>query len=248
MIPVIDKSFFPKSAGGGIRVTTRLQRQIHGAFFDRPKMQRLLGRANAEALSKASRNIWQAAKKGIGNQAPARSKKWLRQLQRAQPLEINGGLYRDSTPYNSGKPRPAGQPVKSWAPRRLLYRSLRYYVDKRNSSAVIGPEFIRWLVRLHEFGGRQRMRAYGLRPDLAEIAYKRRRRGRPIPTWANGTPKLGTVLWTSRRIRTGRLWTDLGRSRTVRYPARPFMGSGSVAGAVRRLPEHFRDTIRGPGL
>lgn len=249
MIPVvIDKSFFPRSAGGGIKIKSRLQSKIQGAFFDRARIQRMLGKANAVALSKASRNIWQGAKKGIGNKSPSRSKKWMAQLRAAKPIQIGGGLYRDSTPYNSGKPRAAGQPVKSWGPRRLLYRSLRYYVDKRRQSAVIGPEFIRWLVMLHEYGGPQRMRAYGLRPDLAEIAYKRQKRGRPLPTWANGTPKLGTLLWSSRRIKTGRLWTDLGKSRVVRYPARPFMGSGSVRGAIKRLPDAFRNTIRGPGI
>jgi hypothetical protein len=36
-------------------------------------------------------------------------------------------------------------------------------------------------------------------------------------------------------------------TKSARYPDRPFMGSASVATALRKIPEAFRDTIRGPG-
>jgi len=242
-IPVVfDPSFF----GGRKTLPSSFTVKVRGNFFDRPKLKRLLDDANRVALFRCGMKIKDAAKRGIGQRAPSRSKAW-QMKSRGQALEqINGGLYRNITPYNSGKPRGAGSPVKSWNPRRFLYRSIMFYWQQSRRSVIIGPDKAPWLVRLHEFGGATRMQAYAIGVDQARIARRRRDRGQRIATFANGMPRTGVVLWSARSIRTGGLWTRLGVSRTARYPARPYMGSQSVQTALGKLPEQFKDTISGP--
>jgi hypothetical protein len=268
MIPVVvDKSFWPRSAGGtGGRIQTKLELRIKKGFFDQARVKRMLDAANQRGLEKAADRIWEAAKRGIGR-APKRTKKWERAAGVNDLVEIRGGLYRDVTQANSGQPRPPGQPVKSWGPKRLLYKSLRRYYQHSSRSAIIGPAFIPWLVQLHEFGGNLTMRAYGLATKQARIAKRQRdqagrsgggrdTRGRftkgkrrdGIATFANGMPKTGVLLWSSRAIRTGRLWTDLHMRRRAHYPARPYMGSQAVQTAKAKIAAQFRDTIRGPGI
>jgi hypothetical protein len=221
--------------------------KVRGNFFDKAKIKRLLDDANRNALSRCGVRIQMAARRGIGQRAPARTKAWQMRTRGNTFEQIGGGLYRNITPYNSGKPRPAGSPVKSWTPKRFLYRSLMFYYQQSRKSVIIGPDKAPWLARLHEFGGSMRMQAYAIGVDQARIARRRRDRGRPLATFANGMPKTGVVLWSSRGIRTGGLWTRLGASRTARYPARPYMGSQSVQTALSKLPKEFRDTISGPG-
>lgn len=242
-IVVIDPSFF----GGKKSQPSRFTLKVRGNFFDKAKIKRLLDDANHKALSRCGVQVQYAARRGIGQRPPSRSKAWAKKIGMGNARVIGDGLYRDITPYNSGKPRAAGSPVKSWNPKRFLYRSLMFYWEQSRKSVVIGPDKAPWLARLHEFGGTQRLQAYAIGVDAARIAKKRRDKGRAVATYANGTPKMGAVLWSSRSIRTGNLWTRLGVSRTVRYPARPYMGSQSVKTQIGKLPEQFRNTISGPG-
>lgn len=239
---VVDPSFFGKRK----TLPSKFTLKVRGNFFDTPRLKRLLDDANREALSRCGVRIQMAAHRGIGQRAPARTKSWANRM-RGQSLEqINGGLYRNITPYNSGKPRAAGRPVLSWNPKRFLYKSIMFYWQQSSRSVIIGPDKAPWLVRLHEFGGSMRMQAYAIGVDQARIARRRRDRGQPIAKFANGMPRTGVVLWSSRGIRTGGLWTRLGVSRTARYPARPYMGSQSVQTALSKLPEEFKDRISGP--
>lgn len=240
-------AFDPSFSGLRKTLPSKFTLKVRGNFFDTPRLKRLLSDANREALSRCGVRIQMAAKRGIGQRAPARTKAWQMRTRGHAYEQINGGLYRNITPYNSGKPRPGGSPVKSWMPNRFLYRSLMFYWQQSSRSVIIGPDKAPWLARLHEFGGAMRMQAYAIGVDQARIARRRRDRGRPIPTFANGMPRTGVLLWSSRGIRTGGLWTRLGVSRTARYPARPYMGSRSVQTALGKLPKEFQDTISGPG-
>jgi hypothetical protein len=242
-VVVIDKSFF----GGRNSRSSPLTMKIRGKFFDKPKIKKLLDDANRKALSRCGVRVQQAAQRAVGQRPPARTAAWSKRIGLGQARMIGGGLYRDITPYNSGKPRAAGQPMKSWLPKRFVYKSLRFYWEQSRKSVVIGPDKAPWLVRLHEFGGSQRLQAYAHGIDAARIAARRRSKGRKIATWANGTPKTGVVLWTNRRIRASSRWTRLAASRTVNYPARPYMGSAAVRNQIAKLPEAFRNTVTGPG-
>lgn len=225
----------------------RFQFKVRRGFFDVAKVRKTLGEARFRALDKCGFKIKEAAKRGIGQRAPKKTKTWVRSSREGRPVEFVGGLYRDITPYGSGKPRPAGSPVKSWAPKRFLYRDVRNYYDFSRGSVVIGPEKAAWLNQLHEFGGTLTLTAYRINVGAARIAKLRRDRGRGIPRDGNGRQRLGSILWTHKGFRGSRSWERTTISRQARYPARPFMGSAAVKTALQKVPEYFRDTIRGPG-
>lgn len=225
----------------------RFKFNVRRGFFDVSKVRRTLGEARFRALDKCGFKIKEAAKRGIGQRAPQKSKSWARASRQGRPVEFVGGLYRDITPYGSGKPRAAGQPVKSWSPKRFLYRDVRNYYDFGRGSVVIGPEKAAWLNQLHEFGGTLTLTAWRINVGVARIAKLRRDRGRGIPRDLNGQPRVGGLLWTHKKMRFGRNWERTSISKQARYPARPFMGSAAVQTALRKVPEYFRDTIRGPG-
>lgn len=218
---------------------TDLQLRVQGAFFDRKAVVEAVGKANVKALSKAGLDIRQATKKAIGSRTPKVTNKWKKGQRRY--YNIKGGLYRDATP-NAAKPRPAGKPMKSWAPRRWTYYGIRFFYDKSRKSVVVGPDRTAWLYRLHEFGGRLRQTAYAMGIEQAKLAALRKRKRKPIGTTANGLPRTGVILWSSRRIRTGGLWKRIA-TRSARYPARPFMGSQQVAKAVGKIREKFKGTL-----
>lgn len=219
---------------------TRLQLRVQGAFFDRTAVRKMLGEANARALSKAGLDIQQAVKQAIGSRAPRVSNKW--KLGSRRPYQYKGGLYRDATP-NAAKPRQAGQPMKSWEPRRWTYRGIRFYYDKGRKTVVVGPDRTAWLYRLHEYGGTLNQTAYAMGIEQAKTALSRQNKGRPIGTTANGLPRTGVIVWTSRKMRTGGLWTPIGR-RTAKYPARPYVGSALVARRISKLRERFKNTLK----
>lgn len=64
-------------------------------------------------------------------------------------------------------PRPPGQPASS--PTRQLRESIRYALDERRRSAVVGPsrEDVDVIGRVHEYGGSFRGRVYPARPFMA---------------------------------------------------------------------------------
>jgi hypothetical protein len=221
-----------------------LRFKVRRGFFDVPAVRRTLGETTFRALSKAGNDVREATKRGIGQRAPKKTKKWKRKAGIGRLTEFHGGLYQDITPYGSGKPRPAGQPAKSWAPKRFLYRDIFDYYDRSSKSVVIGPEKAAWLNQLHEFGGTLPLTAYRIGVRAAYIARERRRKGRAVPRLPNGEYNVGGLLWTSRGFRS-RNWERTSLTRQVRYPARPYMGSANVQKALAKLPQYFRDKVRG---
>ena len=222
-----------------------LKFSIRKGFFDVPRVRRAIGEANFEALSKAGMDVRDAAKRAIGQRAPARTNRWRRTQRQNRPVEFLGGLYKDITPIGSGKPRAPGQPAKSWSPKRFLYRDIRYYYDFATRSVVIGPERAPWLNQLHEFGGRLSLTAYRIGVRAAYIAAQRRRKGKPIHRLTNGELDVGAVIWTHRGFRGGKNWDRTSITRQARYPARPYMGSAAVERVLKgKIALRFKDTIR----
>lgn len=211
-------------------------------------------------LSKAGLDVKQAAKKGIGNAAPKQTKAGLRAVKAGAIVEFEGGLYKDLTMLSSGKPRPAGSPVKSWAPKRYLYYSVVDHMSRGvfGPTAVVGTYRSPWLARLHEFGGTLQLTAWRIGVNAARNAYLRERgdgyqgrdeKGRFTTVLARANQfKYGSILWTNKPLRYGRNWERTSMTKAARYPARPFMqGAKGVQKAVARANEKFRNALRRVG-
>ena len=170
-------------------------------------------------------------------------------------VEFHGGLYKDLTMLASGKPRPPGKPIKSWAPKRFAYRDVMFYWDESRRSVVIGALKADWLGRLHEFGGTLKLTAYRIGVGAARNAFLRRkgyrRQGRDAQgRFTTNLPnrnqyEYGAILWSHKGFRGSRNWERTTITKTARYPARPYMqGAAGVQKVVARARERFRDTLR----
>lgn len=214
-------------------------------FFDKAKAKRMLDDMSRECLSLAGRDVWEAARKGIGNAAPKQTKAGMRAVRAGEVVEFAGGLYRDLTMMSSGKPRPPGKPAKSWAPRRWLYRSVDYEISSGilGPTAVIGTRRTPWLAQLHEFGGTRRLTAYRKGVGAARNAYLRKHgKGDRVPQ--QNQYQYGAVIWSHTKPRFGR-WERTTITKTARYPARPFMqGAAGVQKALARANLKFRNALR----
>jgi len=242
----------------------RLQVQVRGNFFDTAKIRRSIDDMTRRSLSLAGRDVQQAAKKGIGNGPPKVTKAGRRAVKAGEVIEFHGGLYRDLTMLSSGKPRPPGKPVKSWAPKRFLYNDIRYYASRGTfgPTAVIGPEKAQWLNQLHEFGGTQTLTAWRIGVGAARNAYLRRSAGRSgagrdakgrFTKGVSLGPQrnqfdYGSILWANKRPRFSRNWDRTTITKVARYPARPFMqGAAGVQKAAAKANEKFRNMLRRAG-
>jgi phage gpG-like protein len=235
-----------------------LQARIKSQFFDRAKVRKALEKANYEALRKAGRDIQEASKRGIGQAAPRQTKAGRKAVKAGAIVEFVGGLYQDLTMLGSGKPRPAGKPIKSWAPKRFAYRDVMFFWDDAKKSVVIGALKADWLGRLHEFGGSLVLRAYRIGVGAARNAYLRRRgfrgqgrdeRGRFTTNVARGNQyKYGALIWSNKPLKSKRNWEATSITKVARYPARPYMqGAAGVQKVVARIRERFRNTLRKAG-
>lgn len=232
-----------------------LQAKIKGQFFDRAKVRKALEKANYEALRKIGRDTQEASKRGIGQAAPKVTKAGRKAVGANAIVEFNGGLYQDLTMAGRGKPRPAGKPIKSWAPKRFAYRDVMFYWDGSRRSVVIGALKADWLGRLHEFGGSLKLTAYRIGVGAARNAFLRRKgyrnqgrdaKGRFTTNLPNRNQfEYGAILWTHKGFRHSRNWERTTITKTARYPARPYMqGAAGVQKVVARARERFRDTLR----
>jgi hypothetical protein len=233
-----------------------LQAKIKGQFFDRAKVRRALEKANYEALRKVGLDVKEAAKRGIGQATPAKTKAGRKAVKAGQVVELAGGLYQDLTMLGSGKPRPPGKPVKSWGPKRFVYRDVIDAWDNSRKSIVIGAYRADWLGRLHEFGGSLKLTAYRIGVGAARAAWlDQKSRGRNGGRDSQGRflarkkadgrkYEYGAIIWTSRGMRS-RNWERTTITKTARYPARPYMqGAAGVQKIVARVRERFRDTLK----
>lgn len=237
----------------------KLRASLRGNFFDKPKVSRMIGKMNARVLSMLGKDIKQEAKAGIGRGKSKVSKASRKRLGRGKPTEFDGGLYLDITGYSAGEPRPAGQPIKSWAPRKWFYYDIINVFDPARMTAVIGTYKTRpWLAQLHQFGGTVRQTAWRLGVGAARNAYLRKQAGgggrdsRGRYTKGSGGPQknqyqYGALIWQidkAGRFKNSRNWERTTISRMARYPARPYMaGSRRVDLAIQTANKKWKDQL-----
>jgi len=235
----------------------KLRASIRGNFFDKPKVSKMIGKMNARVLSMLGKDIKQEAKKGIGQSPPKTSAAARTRLGRGKPVEFVGGLYLDITNYSSGEPRTAGNPIKSWAPKRWFYNDIVDFYDPARGTAVIGTYKTKpWLAQLHQMGGIVKETAWRLGVGAARNAYLRKRgngrQGRDEKgRFTNALPQrnqyeYGALRWVTNKgsFRYSRNWEKTTITRMARYPARPYMrGSKRVDEAVRKANEKWRNML-----
>ena len=218
-------------------------------LFNTIEMSKELGKVNGKTLTLVGLDVRDAAKRGIGQTAPAKTKAGAKAIGSDRLIELHGGLYRDLNVRFGGKPRPAGKPIKSWAPKRFVYRDILSYLDSFKGTVVIGPYRAPWLNQLHQEGKTETQIAYGAGAGVARYAYLYRKRTGKLPTDKEGRQLAGAIIWTHRDGERSRLasvagWQKTSLSRTARFPARPFMaGSAQVDKAVEKANKWFRDTF-----
>jgi hypothetical protein len=240
----------------------KLRASIRGSFFDRQKVSRMVGRMNAKVLSNLGHNIKNAAKTGIGRGKGKITKAAKKRQQRGKPVEFVGGLYIDLTGYSSGTPRPAGQPIRSWAPKKFMYNDIVDFYDPARGTAVIGTYKTKpKLAQLHQFGGTVKQTAWRIGVGAARNAYLRKTagsgaagrdsKGRFTKGSYRGPQKnqyqYGSLIWNIDSIggfRHSRNWERTTMTRMAHYPARPFMaGSKKVEEAMRKANEKWRNML-----
>jgi hypothetical protein len=235
----------------------KLRASISGSFFDKPKVARLIGAMNAKVLSNLGHNIKNAAKAGIGRGKGKVSQAAKRRAGRGAPVEFVGGLYLDITAYGSGTPRPAGQPIRSWAPKKWFYNDIVDFYDPARGTAVIGTYKTKpWLTQLHQFGGVVKETAWRIGVGAARNAYLSSRgngkqgrdeKGRYTSSLPQANQyQYGALQWVTNKggFRYSRNWEKTRITRMARYPARPYMaGSKRVDEAVRKANEKWRNML-----
>jgi len=269
MISGMSRAFIrPGMVGGNRREMSadtlgrlKLRASIRGNFFDKPKVARLIGKMNAKVLSNLGHNIKNAAKAGIGRGSGKVSGAAKRRAGRGKPVEFVGGLYLDITAYGSGTPRPAGQPIRSWAPQKWFYYDIMDFYDPARVTAVIGTYKTKpWMAQLHQFGGTVRQTAWRIGVGAARNAYLRKQAGRSgagrdasgrfTKGQSLGPQKnqyeYGALQWVIDKggFRYSRNWEKTSITRMARYPARPYMaGSKRVDEAIRKANEKWRNML-----
>lgn len=237
-----------------------LRVQIKGNFFDTAKVRRLVGDMNVQALGRLGKNVQEAAKAGIGRGKGRVTGAAQRRTGAGRVVEFVGGLYQDITTLSSGEPRGAGQPIRSWAPKRFLYNDIMYFYDASKGTAVIGTlKTPRWLAQLHQFGGTIQEVAWRRGVGAARNAYLRQQSrvaGRDSAgrfTRGSGGPQAnqyeyGVLRWQPVKagpFRYSRKWERTTMVRSATYPARPYMeGSAKVTKAVDKANEAWRNRLR----
>lgn len=200
------------------------------------KMRERIEKGNYKALKFAGRDVWQAAKRGIGQKEPKQTKAGSASVKAGEVIEFANGLYRDITMLASGKPRTGGKPIKSWGPKRFYYNSILTFWDGGRKSVVIGPYRGAELANLHQFGGTLQLTAYRTGARAAYLAKKARDAGKPMG-------QVPLIIWSHKRPR-GRMWDKTTITKSARYPSRPFMrGSPQVERVIERIRLRFQNTL-----
>jgi hypothetical protein len=239
----------------------KLRASIRGNFFDKPKVARLIGKMNARVLSMLGKDIKQEAKAGIGRGGGKVSAASRKRLGRGKPIEVLGGLYLDITGYAAGEPRAAGQPIKSWAPKKWFYYDIMNFYDPARVTAVIGTYKTKpWLAQLHQMGGTVKQTAWRIGVGAARNAYLRKSAGSGAGRDATGRftkgqslgpqrnqYEYGALIWQidkAGRFKNSRNWERTTITRMARYPARPYMaGSRRVDIAIQKASKKWKGQL-----
>lgn len=211
-------SLVPDGAGGWkLQMSTKFK-------WDEKRFRRLEGEARMRALSKAGLRVKHACQKQISARKPASKspKRW--KIATRHGFDLIALVDRV----------PKSDKLTSWRtprnPSGMLRKDIENDYDRKSRSVVVGPSKFPWLNQLHEFGGMSKPRYFS-----------------PIPKRTRGNQILGVL--TNRKPTVGK-----GRSRveqsgvysfTFRIKARPYMAKG-IAAARKKIPEEFRNQLRGP--
>lgn len=127
---------------------------------------------------------------------------------------------------------PAGTPPFTHVPsgHALGFRTNIYNAFDPTARAGIAGPLRRgsywWIPQLHEFGGSATLTAYALN------------------TKYDGSSRPPLITWVGKGTQLGSNWMPLGKSKTVTYPARPFMRP-ALANNSAKIEDCFRDAFGG---
>jgi hypothetical protein len=197
--------------------------------WDDKRFKRLVGEARAKSLRKVGLVVKDRTKRGIGSREPIKNvKNWKR-------IKIGSRFGMDLIAMVDRVPK--SKVVTSWRtprnPEGMLRSDIQSDYDTRTKSVVVGPAKFPRLNDLIERGG------------TATRYFK------PLPIRTRGKRVLGILTNTPPRenFRSGR--RAPGRvmanafSFQIRIKPRAYMAKG-IAKARPRIPEQFRDQIKGP--
>lgn len=251
-----------QAVSAGTQMRLRLQVQIRKGM-DWGRVAKAVGDMNARCLKYCGKIVKNASKKGIGTGKGKVSRAARKRMGVGKPIEFVGGLYVDLNNYGHGEARPAGQPIRSWAPKRFVYKDIVNFYDPSTRSVVIGTyKTAPWLAQLHQFGGVVKETAWRIGVKAARNAYLRRQAGgtgrdaKGRYTRGTGGPQrnqydYGALRWQvdkSGRFRNSRNWERTTMTRMAKYPARPYMqGSLTVVEAVNKANQIWRNQLRKTG-
>lgn len=198
--------------------------------WSKPKLQKLIGEAAANALKRVGAIIREKTVKGIAGGKQGRTGR------KIPVFRIYGE--KDGYPVVGAiKQVPNADKLSSWAPKAFLRNDIQYDYDYKSSSVVIGPSKVPWMNALHEFGGqRTYFVAIGKEPTAFYDGRKLKR----------SVMRKGAKGWGAY---VGYV-TDRPRSFKIgqrKIPARGFMKKGLDAGKAS-IPPQFANTIKGPNL
>lgn len=227
-------SLVPDGAGGWkLQLSTKFK-------WDIEKFKKREGEARMKALSRAGLITKRLSQKQFRRRQIMRKPIWTNEgTHNGYPLVAI--RFQDST---QGR-------VTTWKPKEFLRRDIEDDYDPKTRSVVIGPSKFPRLNQLHEFGGRDEVKLklvrdvpvtnlyqYKVPQSLIGKGQGRDRRGRFMRKGAY----VGT--WHSSRARVK------GKRRTVAYdsgkvPKAGYMAKG-IAAAKGKIPQQFRNQLRGP--
>jgi hypothetical protein len=210
-------SLIPDGAGGWkLQLSTKFK-------WDEKRFRRLEGAARMRALSKAGLRVRHSCQKQISARKP--STKSPRQWKIATRHGFDLIALVDRVPKSDK--------LTSWRtprnPSGMLRNDIQDDYDRKSRSVVVGPSKFPWLNKLHEFGGS------GKRYFL------------PIAKRSRGKRVFGVLTNVKPSISRGKNRVEQAGiySFSFRIKARPFMAKG-LAAARKKIPEEFRDQLRGP--
>ena len=166
---VMNRMAVDRMLGGGPGVRINVD-----WFFDRPRVARILGKAEKKFLSKAGGTVRTTArrsvrKKGKARSAPGQARardRWLHEI-KEQP------------------PSPPGTPPYTHT--GFLREDITYALDPIDKSVVIGPSKSPWLNALHEFGGRVTMGIWRRKTTGTRVLLKRGPKNKRAYTYEGST-------------------------------------------------------------
>lgn len=212
-------SFIPDGNGG---FTFRLDSKFQ---WDKEKLHKKIGEANAKALQRAGMDVRAAARKGMSSRTPKAPKQW--RIATRQGFDLVALVTR--------VPKP--DVVTSWrtsrSPKGELRQSIESDYDYGREKVVIGPSAERMrpaVNKILEFGGTTTHYFVPVRRNPPG-----RRRNTVYGRLSNSRPRVSGT-----RIEQTGLYSF---TRSVR--GRGFMAKG-LAKALPKIPERYRNTVTGP--